>query len=61
MLAPEERLPEALIWARQHPNDKLAVIVRLFKVNYKILYRYMQAGTDGRTPYGGLNRILSIA
>jgi hypothetical protein len=61
MLAPEERLPEALIWARQHPNDKLAVTARLFKVNYKTLHRHMQAGTDGRTPHGGLNRILSTA
>ncbi|PQE27005.1 transposase protein [Rutstroemia sp. NJR-2017a BVV2] len=61
MLPPEERLPEALIWARQHPDDKLAVVARLFKVNYKTLHRHMQAGTDGRTPRGGLNRILSAA
>ncbi|PQE28372.1 transposase protein [Rutstroemia sp. NJR-2017a BBW] len=38
MLAPKERLPEALIWARQHPDDKLAVVARLFKVNYKTLH-----------------------
>ncbi|PQE28657.1 hypothetical protein CJF32_00011400 [Rutstroemia sp. NJR-2017a WRK4] len=43
MLAPEERLPEALIWARQHPGDKLAVVARLFKVNYKTLHRHIQA------------------
>jgi hypothetical protein len=59
MLAPEERLPEAIIYSRQNPKDNLASIARLFKVNYRTLYRYIRAGTDGRTPYGGLNRMLS--
>ncbi|PQE09014.1 DDE superfamily endonuclease protein [Rutstroemia sp. NJR-2017a WRK4] len=61
MIAPEERLPEALIWARQHPEDKLSVVARLFKVNIKTLSRHMRAGTDGRSPRGGQNRILTAA